>query len=279
MAKLINAMANTKDEGKRIENNNAGFYTLLPFIAIPSTAGSGSEATHFAAMFKEGRKYSVTDYMLKPDYVILDPALLQSLDKKQISISALDALSQAIESLWSVNCCEESKMYATRALELVYSSILKVLKKKDIKELARLMIGAHFAGRAINLTKTTAAHALSYTLTSKFNIPHGHSVALILGNLFKYNYPNFDELKVMNIYYQKNSWNIVRQIFGCKNPEDFSEKWFGLMRAMGLNTNLMGILKNDENIRLIVDNVNIERLKNNPVEFTRENLFSIIKSV
>ena len=158
-----------------------------PLIAIPTTAGSGSEATRFAVVYKDGRKTSLESDELLPAVAIVDPALARSVPREVALASGLDALAQAIESYWSVRATDESKEYSRRALELVWSAIVPAIKEGDVRAIAHMAQGAHLAGKAINSSKTTACHALSYGLTYRFGVPHGIAVALFLPEMLRIN--------------------------------------------------------------------------------------------
>ena len=99
----------------------------LPLVAIPSTAGSGSQATHFAVVFQERKKYSLAHRALLPQASIVDSRLLDSCSPRLIATSGLDALCQGIESLWSVRSTEESRFYAREAITSLPSSPSQLL--------------------------------------------------------------------------------------------------------------------------------------------------------
>jgi len=151
----------------------------LPVMVIPTTAGSGSEATRYSIIYKEGKKLTITDDNLLPDYVILDAYFLTTLPLYQRKCTMLDALCQAIESWWSKSSTSESIKYSQEAISLI-------LKNKDgyLRNEAEgnemMLRGANLSGQAINVTTTTAPHTMCYKLTSLYNLPHGHAVALCL---------------------------------------------------------------------------------------------------
>lgn len=89
--------------------NQAIVPNAIPHLAIPTTAGTGSEATHFAVIYYEGKKYSVSDMSLTPDYVVLDAELLSGLPLYQRKATMLDVLCHAIESYWSVKATKTSR--------------------------------------------------------------------------------------------------------------------------------------------------------------------------
>lgn len=155
----------------------------LPIIAVPTTSGTGSEATHFAAVHDEGRKISVGHKQLRPVAVVLDPRLHEAMPARLAAASGLDALCQACESLWAVGSSAESIRYARSAIRLIAPSIQRSVLEGAADARLAMMIGAHLCGRAINLSKTTAAHAFSYELTRRYGLAHGHAVALTLGHV------------------------------------------------------------------------------------------------
>lgn len=152
-----------------------------PLLAIPTTAGSGSEATSFAVIYKNGVKQSVACSL--PDGVMLDPALLRTLPLYQRKATLLDGLCHGIESCWSVHATEASRADSVRAIRLVLEHAEGYLHNRDIGN-AGMLQAADLAGRAINIAKTTAAHAMCYRLTTLFGISHGHAAGLCLSPLF-----------------------------------------------------------------------------------------------
>jgi alcohol dehydrogenase class IV len=150
----------------------------VPLVAIPTTAGTGSESTRYAVIYYKGEKQSITHESIIPDYAILEPSILQTLPLYQKKCAMLDALCQGIESWWSVNSTDESKSYSKIAVETIIAYMDTYLTC-DMGEAAKnIMIAANYAGHAINITQTTAAHAMSYKLTSMYKLPHGHAVAI-----------------------------------------------------------------------------------------------------
>lgn len=154
--------------------------TALPLIALPTTAGTGSESTRFAVIYKEGVKQSVTDPCIVPDVALLDCTLLRSLPPYQRKCGALDALCHAVESLWSVNATPASQALARQALGLIREHLLPFVQGAGDESALMMMRAANLAGQAISISQTTAAHAMSYKLTSLFHIAHGHAAALCL---------------------------------------------------------------------------------------------------
>lgn len=152
-------------------------------IAAPTTAGSGAEATHFAVVYRGARKYSLAHPRLRPAAVILDPDLIRSTPRAVTIASGADAVCQCVESFWNRNATAESRAIAVEGLGELLPSYIKILEDDDAPVRAALLRGANLAGRAIDLTKTTAGHALSYGLTTGFGVPHGLAVLAVMQQL------------------------------------------------------------------------------------------------
>jgi alcohol dehydrogenase class IV len=159
----------------------------LPIVAAPTTAGTGSEATHFAAIYVEGRKVSVAHPLLRPAGVVLDLSFHLAMPAGLAAATGLDALGQAMESLWAVGSTDESASAARAAGAVIGGRLEASVRGGSPEDRRAMMVGAHLAGRAINISKTTASHALSYVMTQQYGLPHGLAVALTLGALAETN--------------------------------------------------------------------------------------------
>jgi alcohol dehydrogenase class IV len=238
----------------------------VPLIAIPTTTGSGSEATSFAVMYVNKAKHSVADNSILPNVVIIDPILSASLPPYITAVTGMDALCHSIESYWSINSTDESKEYAKKAIAIILNSLEKTVHNPTVELRANMAKAANLAGKAINISKTTAAHAISYTLTSYFAIPHGLAVSLMLPDLLVYNYDvtekDADDLR--GVSYIKQSLDEINHLFGGKDSRDTRAIIEQFINKLGLSTELSfyGIKYSD--IDLILDNINSERLNNNP---------------
>jgi alcohol dehydrogenase len=146
-------------------------------VLAPTTSGSGAEATHFAVVYVGDEKYSIGGPAMRADAIVLDPVLTLSGSAYQRATSGIDAVAQAIESLWAVGATDRSRRFARHALRLLMPAIEGYVNQPDETSARAMAIGSHLAGRAIDISKTTAAHALSYNLTKRFGVSHGHAVA------------------------------------------------------------------------------------------------------
>ena len=151
---------------------------LPPFLAVPTTAGTGAEATRFAVYYDHGVKKSADDVRYLPTDQILIPEFTATQSAYQRASTEFDAYAQAVESLWAVGGTDESRAYAQKALDLIATG--------------DKMLGSYWAGRAIDISRTTAAHALSYYMTANYGIPHGHAVYMMFPYVCRANgHPEF----------------------------------------------------------------------------------------
>ena len=131
----------------------------VPLAVVPTTAGTGSEATRYAVIYENDIKQSVTHESIVPGYVLFRTDALSSLSDYHRKATAMDALCHAVESMWSVNSDEESRSYAKQAIELVIK-YAKGYFAKDESDTEKMLRAAYLAGKAINITQTTAGHVL-----------------------------------------------------------------------------------------------------------------------
>lgn len=278
MAKLINIFA--FNPPLNIENpiiKNSG----LPLICIPTTAGSGSEATHFAVIYSDKKKYSVAHPLILPNYIILDTCFLKNIPKQIMASACIDALSQSIESYWSINSTEKSREYSKKALKLIIPNIVNSIKFPDKNNLESMLKGSYYAGKAINISKTTAPHAISYIFTSEYGLQHGHAVALTLGEIIEYNQNlNDDDCNdTRGKFFCNKILKELYKILNCKNGNDLKLKINKIIDSIGLVIKLseLGISLND--IPIITKNINTERLKNNPKKINEKDLRKILLNI
>lgn len=253
----------------------------VPLIAVPTTAGAGSEATHFAVVYLDKNKYSIAHPHVLPDVVIVDPRLTFNLGAGVTATSGIDVLCQSVESHWNVHSTEASKAFSSEAIGLVLAHLEAAVNRPTEESRVGMAKAANLAGKAINVTKTTAPHALSYTLTSHFGVPHGQAVSVTLGAFLEYNHAvtEADALGAGGAPAAKASVDAVIGLLGCAGPKEARAKIAALMTAIGLKTRLSELGVGEGDLGLMMDNVNLERLKNNPRVVTREGLQALLRSL
>jgi alcohol dehydrogenase class IV len=227
-------------------------------------------------------KYSLSSPGMLPDAAIVDPTLTYSLPRSVTAASGLDALAQAIESYWCIHSTEQSKSWARRAIRLVLDHLTTAVNSPTAAARRAMSKAAHFAGRAINVTRTTGAHALSYPLTSYFGIPHGHAVALTLGEFFVWNsgVADADVTDARGARYVRAAMRELAEIMGCTDAAACRTCIRELMRVIGLETNLGALgISQPQALDVVVRNVNVERLVNNPRALTGDQLERLVAAI
>ena len=250
----------------------------IPLIAIPTTAGTGSESTHNAVMYYEGAKQTVTNDGVLPDYAVLEPSVLKTLPLYQKKCTMMDALCQGIESWWSINSTDESKIYSKKCVELIIANWQKYIFENDDEATAQIMFAANYGGRAINITQTTAPHAFSYKITSLYGFPHGHAVAVGLPIIWEYMVNNIDRcIDIRGKKYLEGVFMDISEVMGCSNSleaiDTFSQLISELEFSYPTATNRI------EEIQTLTNSVNPIRLKNNPIELNKETIRNLYEKI
>lgn len=274
MAKLIRFFYSFKGS---IED---GCYTqindIIPLIAIPTTAGTGSEVTQFAVVYKHNIKYSVENQMILPNFAIVDPIFTYNYPKYLTACSGIDALSQSIESYWNIHSTEESERYAIEAIQCIWHSLPSVIQNNSEPDRVKLTLGSYLAGKAINLTKTTAVHAMSYPFTTYYGYPHGHAVALSLPFFMQYNYLcEEDEYRGFSFEYHNEKMENIFKIIGVDNALKAKKTTIEFIQRIGLNFDLPSSF----DVNVIVAGINDKRVSNNPRFFSGSNVYEVIADI
>lgn len=189
-AKMIRLLPAHPDKARECINDNSGLLLdeHIPLTLIPTTAGSGSEMTRFATVFVNGVKNSLDHPRARPELALVDPDLLSGCPPALLHICAFDTLCHAAESYWSCRSTERSRDLALDALIRVTNVLTATPTADDPEIRLQLAKAANTAGAAIDLTRTTAAHAFAYRLTSHHDVPHGLACLLNLIWLLPYNF-------------------------------------------------------------------------------------------
>ncbi len=251
-------------------------------ILVPTTAGTGSECTHFAVVYDGNKKYSVASWTLLPDKSITDPELTAALPEKAAAVSAFDAFCQAVESYWAVGSTFESRQYSAQGIKLFNESFLSFVKKRDRHSCENMMRAAHLGGMAINITKTTAPHALSYALTMNYSIPHGYAVILTLPEFFVFNANAPESLLNEGVPFgeHKKRMKELCQLMESDSPDSAAARIRQAVESVGFAVKLSEAgIKNRDDIEKIASGVNLERLENNPVRITKKQIEEMLARI
>lgn len=247
----------------------------IPFLAVPTTAGTGSEATRYAVIYKDGKKQSITSDDCIPDTVLMDAGMLRTLPLYHRKASMLDAFSHAIESFWSVNSTEESRRYSKGALEAIIANMDGYLANTDEGNMG-MLIAANVAGKAISITQTTAGHAMCYKITSLFGCAHGHAAFLCNRILFPWMIKNIDKcIDPRGREYLEMIFDEIGNAMGCSNAKEAGIKILEIFDGLGLEVPVASEAQYEE-LRL---SVNEERLRNNPIALDGTSINELYHSI
>ena len=239
--------------------------TGVKLVAIPTTAGTGSESTRYAVIYYDGKKQSVTHDSIIPDVAILEPKVLKSLPLYQKKCTMMDALCQGIESWWSVNSTDESKKLSKEAIETIMHWWHEYIFENTDASAEAIMHAANIAGQAICITQTTAPHAFSYKITSLYKLPHGHAVAICLPEIWSYMLGHIDGcIDNRGGQYLQEIFDNIALSMGANSAEKAIDLIRDMLSEMELTAPVLG-RDTETEIETLCKSVNPVRLKNNPV--------------
>ncbi|MQA60878.1 MAG: iron-containing alcohol dehydrogenase [Actinophytocola sp.] len=251
-------------------------------MLVPTTSGSGSEATHFAVVYIGDAKYSIAGAGMRPNAIVLDPKLSTSSSPYQRATSGIDAVCQAIESMWATGATDRSRFFARIALRLLLPAIERFVHEPEPAAARAMCIGSHFAGRAIDISRTTAAHALSYGITKTYGVSHGHAAALTLGGfLAAHADATAAELRDgVDPAVHAAAVGEVLAALDAADGQNARRRFTALMRRIGLDPSLTAAGASTQQARAaLAVTVNTERLGNNPVAFTADELAGLVNEI
>ncbi|MCA9298995.1 MAG: phosphonoacetaldehyde reductase [Phycisphaerales bacterium] len=250
----------------------------VPIIAIPTTSGTGSEATHFAAIYRDGTKCSLAHPALRPVACILDVSLHRRMPPRLAACAGLDALCQACESSWAVGSTTASRLASALAMRHLVPHLVRSVRDADPDARRQVMLGAHLAGIAIDVAMTTAPHAISYQLTSRRGIPHGHAVALTFGHVARLNHA----VTTDTLADPRGTAHVRERVEDLASaldttPERLPERMRTLLIDLDLAPTLGDAGLRSGDLADIAARVDPVRLSNNPRRLTRDDLESLLR--
>ena len=187
-------------------------------------------------------------------------------------------MAQAIESHWACGSTKESKFFSRKAIPILFKELPKIVSGKAKKnEFQDFFEASNMAGRAINISKTTSPHAFSYAFTSKYLIPHGQAVWLTLPKIFEIhkNALSLEKEKIVNYDDLQTSISEIIDLLGI-SQNDIANNLKKFVCALGLEPSMEKLgISTREKRQEIAKNVNVERLKNNPVLFSKKDICDV----
>lgn len=251
-AKFASAIALESDQALPYFRGERAFPSVhLPMIAVPTTAGTGSEVTQVSVISYGKEKKTINHPVFMPKAAIVDPALTLTVPPRTTMNTGLDAIAHALEGYWSKNHNPLSDRFAIEAVRLVLENLEtayrdgKNLFARENMSLAALMGGLSFA-----LPKTAGSHACSYPLSEDYHLPHGEACAFTLDSFVRI---NADE-----------RLEALCRAAGLKDTNELSEHIRALKKLGGLRTTLRDLGEVDLD-RLCRDAAKHPLMQNNPV--------------
>jgi alcohol dehydrogenase len=224
------ANRNVSSTSRLIELDNLSQSEIM-LVAIPTTAGTGSEVTQFATIWtgNGAGKDSLESLTIKPNVVLLDPDLIGSASRQQLQNSGLDAISHCVETLWNRFKTTDSEEYAVFGLRKLLDALPNVMTGTGTKsDFENLQNGALYAGRAISVNRTAIAHSISYPLTAYLGVPHGLACSFTIPAIYKNVYLKSSNAEHANAILEESviyleSLNLAEVILGYGTAEKIKE--------------------------------------------------------
>lgn len=245
---------------------------ITPVIAIPTTAGTGSEVTAFTVITDHARNYKLTvfSYELIPQYALLDPELMMSLPESVAAATGIDALVHAIEAYLSKAASPFSDSMAEKAMELIGGSLRLFVSDRKNKEAASAMLtGSMFAGLAFSWARLGNVHAMAHPLGGYFDVPHGVANAILLPIVMAYNAPA-ENGRYKKIYQYLTPDKKTEENF---TPDFLVNELRDLTNSLGIPKNLTEVgVREDKIPAMAADAMKSGNILVNPRETTIEDI-------
>lgn len=271
-AKAAGSICFTEDSIRRYHGTGEAMpQKHLPLIAIPTTAGTGSEVTCVSVLSDKelGKKGPIVSNGFYPSIALIDPELTYTLPPYMTASTGIDVLCHAVEGFWSKGHQPVCDALALHASKLVFAHLRTACKEPENKEARRKMAEASvIAGLAFTLPKTTGSHACSFPLTNLLHIPHGEACGLTLDYFARINADAGDE----------RIHSFAKEL-GFVDMYDMADAIRQLKEDIGLRTDLKEFHLTDEQVADLVRISRHPNLYNNPVEITDEMLNEMYQSM
>jgi alcohol dehydrogenase len=251
---------------------------LLPMIAIPTTAGTGSEAQSFALISDAEThvKMACGDKRALPTVAILDPELTVTQPSQLTALTGIDAMTHALEAYVTKSRNPLSIAFAREAWELLSSSFTRVFDEpKNLELRSRLQLGAYLSGMAIETSMLGAAHALANPITANFDVAHGQAVGLMMPHIIR---ANANDPLVAKMYEELAS--SIGHTMDSNLAADFLADWFSdVLKKCGLRQSLSELPIPSESLpKLAHDAMPQWTLQHNPKAIDKNEVLSIYQS-
>ena len=250
---------------------------IVPMLAIPTTAGTGSEVTASSVITDEETnfKFSVISYELLPKYAVLDPELIMTAPASIAASCGVDALIHALEAYISTAATPFSDAFAEKAMELIGKNIRRfVANRKDVDAACAMMVGSTFAGIAFAWAKLGNIHAMSHPVNGFFHVAHGVANSVLMPTVIEYN------ALADNGRYEK-IYNYIREgnepVHNFK-PEMLTEEVKKLNKQLGIPENLRAVGVTEDKIEaMAIDAMKSANVLVNPRQTGLKDIIELYK--
>jgi len=279
-AKLCSLLINTSINVKDLLDDPTLGKKQVPSIMIPTTCGTGSEATINAIVLvpEKDLKVGIVNLDMVSDFVILDAEMIHRLPAKILAATAVDALAHVVECYTSNKATSLSDTFAIQGAKLIFNNIRTAYQDPEALEAkSALLLGSFYGGNAITGSGTTAVHALSYPLGGKFHIPHGVSNAILFAHVMQYNKPAIAD-RLSEMYDQIFA---PQGIFEEDKAQYVIDQITDVIATVEIPTNLAEFGVKKEDMNFLVDSAfDVRRLlDNNRMDLTKNDIRAIYSNV
>ena len=250
---------------------------IVPLIAIPTTAGTGSEVTAFSVITDRSRDYKLTvfSYELIPKYAILDPDLIATAPASVAAACGMDAFIHACESYISTDASPFSEAMSEKAMELIGRSIRAyVANRTDVDAASDMLVGSLFAGIAFSWARLGNVHAMSHPVSAYFDVPHGVANAILLPTILDYN-KLADKGKYKKIYEYVSETHRSDESF---TPDMLVDAIRALNNSLSIPANLTEVGVTEDKIDVMADDaMKSGNIMVNPRRSTKKDIVALYK--
>lgn len=277
VAKAVGVLANYGGSITEYEGAHLVPGPIVPMIAIPTTAGTGSEVTAFSVITDEARNYKLTvfSYELLPKYAILDPELIMTAPASIAASCGVDALIHAMEAYTSRSASPFSDAMAEKAMELIGKNIRRfVANRQDEEAACAMMAGSNFAGIAFAWARLGNVHAMSHPVSAFFGVQHGVANSILLPTIVEYN-ALADDGKYEKIY---NYIREGKEPVPYFHPQMLVDEIKNLNRELGIPEKLSDVGVTEDKIpQMAEDAMKSGNIQANPRQSTLKDIISLYK--
>lgn len=240
----------------------------IPFVAVPTTAGTGSEVVMWSVIWDipKKTKQSLSHPFMFSSLVIIDPCLTLTLPGKVLASAGIDTFCHAVEAYWSLNENPITLAHSLEAIRLIFSNLEKSYCENDIKYRVNMSKASLLAGLSLSSAKTNSSHSMGYSLTQYFNVPHGEASAMFLPALFEFNFDAMGEKA-----------KILSKLLDIKSGLDGKNKIRKMMENIGLSIRLRDIGVKKTDFDFIIEKGYIPfRMEDNPRPISKSDINEIV---